>query len=47
MKMSKKIRLKSMFRRADRRKLRTLFLKNPADALKLGYASIKAKAIKG
>ena len=42
-----KIRLKSMYRRAERRKLQTLFLKNPAEALRLGYASTKAKAIKG
>jgi hypothetical protein len=42
-----KIRLKSMLRRAERRKLQALFLKNPDEAIKLGYASTKAKAIKG
>lgn len=36
-----------MLRRAERRKLQTLFLKNPDEAIKLGYASTKAKAIKG
>ena len=36
-----------MYRRAERRKLQTLFLKNPQEALRLGYASTKAKAIKG
>jgi hypothetical protein len=36
-----------MMRRAERKRLQTLFLTNPAEALKLGYASTKAKAIKG
>jgi hypothetical protein len=42
-----KIRLKSMLRRAERRKLQTLFLKNPEEAMRLGYATTKARAIKG
>ena len=36
-----------MMRRAERKRLQTLFIKNPAEALKLGYASTRAKAIKG
>lgn len=33
-----KIRIKSMLRRAERRKLQALFLTNPKAALQLGYA---------
>ncbi len=42
-----KIRVKSMLRRAERRKLQALFLRDPQQALRLGYATTKARAIKG
>ena len=42
-----KIKIKSMVRRAERRKLQALFLKDPQAALRLGYAATKARALKG
>ena len=32
-----KIRVKSQLRRAERRRIQTLFLNNPTEALRLGY----------
>jgi hypothetical protein len=36
-----------MHRRAERRRLQTLFLKNPEEALRLGYSGTRAKQVKG